>query len=135
MPQARGLPAGLPLRRGDEDAWDAQHSKSLEIVLAIVLMGMLPGWWLWRQARARRGGMPATPRDWRQWLGGSSRPGGLKLMQSLRLTPRSTLHVLQWDGEELLVGCSDTGVSVLARRAPGGYSVDSHEPTGTQKAP
>lgn len=81
----------------------------MSIVLAVAL---LIAWGLSRrrgdaaQAGALRGFWPAK------------RPDALQVLQSTRLTSRSSLHVVQWDGHEWLVGSGDAGVSLIARRTP-----------------
>lgn len=44
-------------------------------------------------------------------------PGGRVLrLSSQPLTPQASVHVVRWDGEELLLGCTAQQVSLLARR-------------------
>lgn len=38
-----------------------------------------------------------------------------KPLGRLPLTPQASLHVIEWQGEELLLGCTSQAVSVLAR--------------------
>ncbi len=57
----------------------------------------------------------------------------VRVMQSVRLTPRSSLHVVLWDGRELLVACADAGVSVLGSRLPPSDS-DAPEAAATPPA-
>lgn len=54
--------------------------------------------------------------DWRRWL---SKPAGsceLTVLTTTRLTLRTNLHVIEWDGRHLLLASSDQGVSVLAEK-------------------
>ncbi len=46
-------------------------------------------------------------------------PSGLARSSSIRLTPRHSLHVVEWDGRRLLVGCSEQTICLVAesRRA------------------
>jgi hypothetical protein len=53
------------------------------------------------------------------WRGfhSTSKPDGLRLVQSLFLTPRASVHVIGWDGREWLVGCTEGGLMELGWRA------------------
>src|SRR5690606_5613251 len=46
---------------------------------------------------------------------GPARPGLLQRRDTLRLSPRATLHVLEFEGGLLLVGDTAAGLAVLAR--------------------
>ena len=41
----------------------------------------------------------------------------LRSTSALRLTPGATLHVVHWGGEEVLLACSGSAVTVVSRRA------------------
>jgi flagellar biogenesis protein FliO len=126
---ASGLPASLPLRRGGETDWQGSGMGSFGAMSIVLAVALLLTWGLSR----RRGGA-ATAGAWRG-LWPAKRADALRVLQSTRLTSRSSLHVVAWDGREWLVGCGDGGgVSLIASRAPGGTQDVTQEMT-QEKAP
>ena len=58
----------------------------------------------------------AGPRQSAGWLRRAEpAPSTPKPLGRLPLTPQASLHVIEWQGEELLLGCTSQSVSVLAR--------------------
>ena len=51
-----------------------------------------------------------------KWLRAAPQPGTPKPLAHTPLTQQASLHVVEWDGEELLLGCTSHTVSLLARR-------------------
>ncbi|WP_416352207.1 flagellar biosynthetic protein FliO [Variovorax sp. LG9.2] len=54
---------------------------------------------------------------WRRFVG----PRGsdaIELIGTTRLTPRHSVHVVQWEGQILLIGCSDQTIALLAESTP-----------------
>lgn len=115
---ASGALAGsaLPLVRDDADRFTAGR------LVSVVLM-LLAGAGALAWARGRQGGPGAGGgrwgepfrQGWQRWrsIRGAS---AVRLVQSTRLTPRASVHVLEWDGRELLVGCAEDGITVLGER-------------------
>ena len=76
--------------------------------------------------------MAATTLGWFGALGAALKRlpppqnAGPARLASMAPTPQASVHVVQWQGEELLLGCTAQGVSLLARRpappAEGGTS-------------
>jgi hypothetical protein len=62
--------------------------------------------------RKRTGKVPGLA-----WLRSAVEPGTPKPLGRTILTPHSSLHVVEWNGEELLLGCTPHSVSLLVRRA------------------
>jgi hypothetical protein len=50
------------------------------------------------------------------WLRGAPKPGSPKLLGRTLLTQQASVHVIEWEGEELLLGCTSQTMSLLARR-------------------
>ena len=102
---------GLPLQHDVEPSWSG-----LGLLQALILGAFLLLWiaWLWR----RQG--PGALAKWRRqgWRGllAVREPDGLRVVQSAALTQRASLHVVRWNGQEWLLGCSEGGVTELARR-------------------
>jgi hypothetical protein len=53
------------------------------------------------------------------WLRPAPLPGTPKPLGRTSLTQQASLHVVEWHGEELLLGCTAQAVSLLGRRASG----------------
>jgi hypothetical protein len=117
------LPSALPLQR-DTDT----HSGGIglfQLAISGVFLAIC-GAFLWRRQGRFRGAQPSSvARQWYQILQkagwsrfiSTSKPVGLRLVHSLFLTPRASVHVIQWDGREWLVGCTDGGLLELGARA------------------
>ena len=54
----------------------------------------------------------------RAWPGARSVPG-IERVGSQPLTPHASVHAVRWQGEEILLGCTSSQVTVLARRPAG----------------
>jgi hypothetical protein len=46
-------------------------------------------------------------------------------LSGISLAQHPSLNVVEWNGEELLLGCTPHGISVLARRDSTGAGVDA----------
>ena len=49
-------------------------------------------------------------------LPGDKRNGRLILKRQISLTSKNSIHLVQWNNEELLIACSDQLTSIIARR-------------------
>lgn len=116
--QPQGLPSALPLRR-DADTMLSTGGLGAFQALAVVLMLMaLLAWVLRRKGLGQGSVAPTSASGWLKWLAVPARPERLRVLESKRLTARSTLHLVQWGEAEWLIGCSDEGMEVLERRGP-----------------
>lgn len=102
--------AGIPFKRGDEHGARAGAIVTLAVI-AVVAAGALAlarraGW----LARQRPGG---SSRGWRAWAATAAGERPLIHLQALRLTPRASLHLVRWRDRDLLVACSEAGVTVV----------------------
>jgi hypothetical protein len=107
--------SGLPLRRDDDDGIASGGLFRILTLAAFLAVGL--GWLWWRRAAPK--GQP-TPRSIKDWLAGftpAAKAGSLRVVQSATLTPRASVHVIQWDGQEWLLGCAEHGLTELGRRA------------------
>jgi flagellar biogenesis protein FliO len=58
---------------------------------------------------------------WKRRIGVPLRAGaGISVQPGRSLTTHASLHVVEWEGERLLVACTPQSVSVLARRPQAG---------------
>ena len=112
------FPADLPLRRETSSGLGGGHPGAAVVVLLVMValggMALLHG---------RRRLPPAGPTGerglaaWIRGLGAAGSEKRLRILQSVRLTGHSSVHVLRWDGREWLIGCGEQGVTVLGRRS------------------
>jgi flagellar biogenesis protein FliO len=101
---AQSLAANLPLRRGgDASGPDAPWLMALLLLALLVAAGAYLAW--------RRG---AGSRDRSQ---AHRAEHVLTRVSSHPLTPQASVHVVEWNGDEYLVGCTSQQVTLLARRA------------------
>ncbi len=98
---------------------DADEANGIGVANAFVVVLVLAGfafWWL----RRRGYGQPAAPRagdtPWQRLVRGPQ-AGGLQVLQSTRLTPKASAHVLQWGDGRWLVVCNDGATTVVAQQA------------------
>jgi hypothetical protein len=91
---ASGLPASLPLRRGGDTDWQGSGTGTFGAMSIVLAVALLLTWVLSR----RRGGAAAGGALRGLWP--AKRPDALQVLQSTRLTSRSSLHVVQWNGQE-----------------------------------
>jgi len=106
MRTAGTLSADLPLRR-DVQSDVASASAAVVVLLLAVLaifalrFALRRGWAKW---------------DWRRVLGGSAPQSGLRVVASMRLDARSSVHVVEWEGSRLLVARGEQAITLLATR-------------------
>ena len=98
--------AEIPLQRPEASTM-SPNLVGVWLVTAISIALVL--WWFgWRTRREslqvlRRFG---TPRQ----------PAALNVAARLQLTPQASLHVVRWNGTELLIGCHPNAMTVIDRR-------------------
>ncbi len=111
------IPESIPVRRdGATTTEDRSPARALVLTAMLAIIAVV----VVRKYRVPLGASPLQGSKGSnllsRWFRPAVRPDGVRLLHSLRLTPRSTVHVVQWDGRELLVGCSDQGVVLLGER-------------------
>jgi hypothetical protein len=99
----------LPLRR--EATSDGSLAESL--VWAALLVAALAASGFLIVQRKNRTGTNAG----RSWLRPAAKPWLPKPLGRISLTQQCSLHVVEWNGEELLLGCTPQAVSLLKRRS------------------
>ena len=111
---ASGTSSGLPFKQaGAADAPSMAVVVTL-VVLSVALITSLC--FSWYRKRANRSNSFVTHLDWRCWM--RARPAGkaVSVSPAGRLNVRMALHVVEWDGKELLVASSDQFATVLSER-------------------
>lgn len=126
---ASGLPADIPLRR-DTDSPAVQSGQWAFALWGLVVLAAV-AWVLARRRPPARAGVGTERMKWMAWIkpAGGSDSTSPKQIGQIRLTPRHSLHTVQWHGEEYLIGCSDHGVQLMAQRPQGESQSDgAHTP-------
>jgi hypothetical protein len=112
LPLKRDLPAEGPLH--ESAGWAAL------LVLALVGAGLI-------MARRQRWSVTGG------WRRADAKTAAPKRMGSTVLTQQASLHVVQWNGEELLLGCTSQSVSLLSRRPGDPNELPGDSPRETRK--
>lgn len=99
----------LPLKR--DPALDAPTAQSLGWTALLLAAAAAAAFVVIRRKRWAGKGPGAA------WLRSAVKPGTPKLLGRTLLAPQSSLHVVEWNGEELLLGCTPHAVSLLGRRS------------------
>lgn len=99
---AGALPTALPLRRDASAAAEASGWGSSLLLLAVT--GAAGAWMLWR--RGTRGRL----------LPVRTETARVQRLSSQALTAQASVHAVQWNGEEFLLGCTAQQVTLLGRR-------------------
>jgi len=116
-PGAATLPVGIPVQRdpGSDDSIAMGGRAWLGFAAAGALLGLAV--LLARRSRRASGGGSL----WRarvQLLFQGASPCEVQRVAGTRLSPRHSLHVVEWEGRRLLIGCGDQSVQLLAE-SPG----------------
>lgn len=104
--------ADLPLRRDPPPGGEGRGVRAA-IFLALLALGGAAVVAL--QRRRLAGSRGAADAGWKRWLAaGADVP--VRVRFSARLSPRASVHVVEWNGEEWLVGAGDAQVTLLGKR-------------------
>lgn len=127
------LPSTIPFKREPESTYGEANPLPWVAVplgaLALLYIGV-------RVTRARRHASTAASNEklhwtsWRRALAGQAHPTEIRRVDSTRLSPHHTLHVVEWQGRRLLVGCSEHSVHLLAEapgQAPSAAEIPAHD--------
>lgn len=107
------LPRGLPVRR--DPAAGGEPTGFTPSLLALALTGLAgAGAFWWRTSRSRKDSAA------RRGAGQAA----VSRLASQALTQHASVHAIQWNGEEYLVGCTMQQVTLLSRRRIDGLPGD-----------
>lgn len=117
------LPLSIPLRReGEHSGLGLMDGDTNGFILVVLLLG--GGIWLaWLAWRRRRVGAAAFGRLFKA----SDRPR-LQVVHSARLTPKHSVHEVEWHGRSFLLACAEHDVCLIAE-APVAATPPTTEPT------
>lgn len=119
------LPESIPLRR-ETDTKHGAISSAPQLMVVVAVLGTLL-WWLLKRFRPSAS-QESRPGIWPVRIMGRTGGGGLRVIQSSRLTSKASLHVVEWGGDQLLVGCTESGLSVLGNRPDNAAGVQGCKP-------
>lgn len=130
------LPRTIPFKQDSTPA--SGDSSPSSAVIALALLSGLAGFafWAWRK-RAQAYGAGSAGKGWRLW-GLTPAQKNLLLHGTTRLSPRHSVHEVEWRGRRLLIGCADQTMTLLSERAvaesPEGAAPD-HPPAAMEEKP
>lgn len=108
--QSERLPASLPLIRNADDPVTGGGARWT--ALGVLAVFACAGTVLVRLRRGRRRSGKAVGAPVFGWAGmNSDKPA--RVVQSMRLTGKASAHVVQWNGRQWLIACTDQAVTVL----------------------
>ncbi len=118
------LSPSLPLRRDTDSASEIGGAATFLILALSIAAIWAAGWALVRNHRLQRrflpalGGIGGTGQSKTgKWWQSLATTDGVQILQSKPLTARVSVHVLQWDGKEWLLGCADNAIEVIGQRS------------------
>ncbi|MGE1005001.1 flagellar biosynthetic protein FliO [Ralstonia pseudosolanacearum] len=111
------LPASIPLRR-DAEQDSAAMFGAPQLLMAVAILAALL-WGLSRRIRSRGSSSEGRPAGWLDRFAGRPGNDAARIVSASRLTGKASLHVVEWDGQQWLLGCTEHTLSVLAKRPVG----------------
>jgi hypothetical protein len=99
------LPPALPLRR--DAPVGAEATTWMPALALLSVAAAAGGLWLWRRGPTRGTGQRLARRQETEVV----------RLSSQALTQQASVHVVQWQDEEFLLGCTAQHVTLLSRRA------------------
>jgi hypothetical protein len=117
-PAASGVPglapeSSLHFLRKDEAGAEANGVGAVNALAVVLLVAGLLFWFLRRLGVARAGVSAGNGTGWQRMLR-LPEGGNLKVLQSTRLTPKASAHVLEWGQGRWLIVCNDGATTVVA---------------------
>jgi len=136
-PVLSGLPASIPLRRDSPMLAESANLWPWLTLLAVAALGSVAyGLHRRRPQHVNFGNAVELPVGkmrhgaaglWKHWF--TWKPGtDMEIVSSTRLTPAHSVHVLQWRGQTLLLGCAGQTITVLATQATPNSRADQETP-------
>ena len=105
--------SAIPFLRPAEARWDSSSLGVGNALVTVLLLGVA-GFWIAHRLgwTRRRQGSVALRR-----MFGTAAGDGLRVLESTRLAPKASAHVLQWAGKRVLVVCTEHSATVVAEDA------------------
>lgn len=108
------IPGSIPVKREAEPEGGAMFGLPQLLLLVAVLGGLL--WWLPKYLRSRSSSGGGLQPGVLSRMVGQRQGDHARVISSSRLAGKATLHVVEWNHEQWLLGCTEHQVSVLAKR-------------------
>ena len=103
----------IPFLRHSEAGWESSGLGVGNALMTVLLLAVAGFWIAHRLGWTRRSqGSVALQR-----MFGAPAGNGLRVLESTRLTPKASAHVLQWAGKRVLVVCTEHSATVVAEDA------------------
>ena len=109
------LPRTIPFKQDSAPASGDASSSLAAIALALALGLAAFGVWAWRKRALSSG--PESAGKGSRWWGAMPSRKNLLLHGSTRLSPRHSVHEIEWRGRRLLIGCADQTMTLLSECA------------------
>ncbi|WP_198971503.1 flagellar biosynthetic protein FliO [Xylophilus sp. ASV27] len=103
------LPLSIPLRRESEHGgldWMSGETNGFILVVLLLVGGIWLAWLAWRRRRFSAATLGRL-------FKASDRPR-LQVVHSARLTPKHSVHEVQWQGRSFLLACAEQDISLIA---------------------
>lgn len=102
--------SAIPFLRPGEARWESSGLGVGNALVTVLLLAVAGFWIAHRLGWTRRSqGSVALQR-----MFGTPAGDGLRVLESTRLTPKASAHVLQWAGKRVLVVCTEHSATVVA---------------------
>ena len=108
------ISGNIPVKREAEPDGGAMFGLPQLLLLVAVLGGLL--WWLPKYLRSRSSSGGGLQPGVLSRMVGQRQGDHARVISSSRLAGKATLHVVEWNHEQWLLGCTEHQVSVLAKR-------------------
>ncbi|ATG19695.1 hypothetical protein CO705_07380 [Ralstonia pickettii] len=108
------ISGSIPVKREAEPDGGAMFGLPQLLLLVAVLGGLL--WWLPKYLRSRSSSGGGLQPGVLSRMVGQRQGDQARVISSSRLAGKATLHVVEWNHEQWLLGCTEHQVSVLAKR-------------------
>lgn len=114
------LPSDIPVRR-DTPANGTDGGRTVFVIWSLLALGALV-WVSVRWSRRHQKNNPAAPArsgDWKQGIAqlfGRTAVADLRVLSSVRVGARHSVHVVAWQRKEYLLGSSEQGLTMLDQR-------------------
>jgi len=112
--EAGRISGSIPVKREAEPDGGALFGLPQLLLLVAVLGGLL--WWLPKYLRSRSSSGGGLQPGVLSQMVGQRQGDHARIISSSRLAGKATLHVVEWNHEQWLLGCTEHQVSVLAKR-------------------
>ncbi len=112
--EAGRISGNIPVKREAESDGSAMFGIPQLLLLVAVLGGLL--WWLPKYLRSRSPSGGGLQPGVLSRMVGQKQGDHARVISSSRLAGKASLHVVEWNREQWLLGCTEHQVSVLAKR-------------------